>query len=132
VDRRSRLVRLVLPVTLAVLMLAGAAALSLVTSIRSHQVTVTTLSVVPPGPPDASGDREIQINATGLSPGADTYTLQVTSTTLDTRTGVTAGDDGRWSSTLRLPGDERLTLALYRTGEPLPMRTVIVASAATG
>jgi hypothetical protein len=130
-NRRRRLLKQVVPAVLAVAMLAGAAWLSLATSIRTHRVTVTTLSVVPPGGIDSSGDRSIQVNATGLSSGS-AYALQVTSTSENTRTTVTADDNGLWTSTLRLPGDERLTLALYRAGETIPMRTVIVASAATG
>jgi hypothetical protein len=128
---RPRLVKHVLPAALAVVMLAGAAWLSLATSIRTHRVTVTTLSVVPPGAADSSGTRTVQVNATGLATGA-TYALQVTSTSENTRTAVAADENGLWTSTLRLPGDERLTLALYRAGESVPMRTVIVASAATG
>jgi hypothetical protein len=130
-NRRRRLLKQVVPAALAVAVLAGAAWLSLATSIDSHRVTVTTLSVVPPGAVDSSGDRSIQVNATGLSSGS-TYALQVTSTSENTRTTVTADDDGRWTSTLRRPGDERLTLALYRAGETIPVRTVIIASAATG
>jgi hypothetical protein len=127
---RRRLIKQVLPAALAVAMLAGAAWLSLGTSIRTHKVTVTTLSVVPPGAADSSGNRTVQVNATGLSTGA--YTLRVTSTSENTRTAVTADENGLWTSTLQLPGDERLTLALYRAGETVPMRTVIIASAATG
>lgn len=122
----------VLPAALAVLLLAGATWLSLATSIRSHDVTVTTLSVVPPGPADATGDRSVQVDATGLAAGVDAYTLKVTSTSVNTSTPVTADENGGWTSALRLPANERLTLALYRTGETTPMRTVIIASAATG
>jgi hypothetical protein len=129
--RRRRLLKHVLPACLAVAMLAGATWLSLATSISSHEVTVTTLSVVPPGAVDSSGDRSIQVNATGLSPRS-AYALQVTSTSENTRTTVTADENGLWTSTLRLPGDERLTLALYRAGSTTALRTVIVASAATG
>jgi hypothetical protein len=132
INRRRRLLRQLVPAVLAVAMLAGAGWLSLATSIRTHQVTVTTLSVVPPGAADASGDRSIQVNATGLAGGPDAYALQVTSVTRNTRTAVTADERGLWTSTLRLPGDERLTLALYRAGGTSPLRTVIVASAATG
>jgi hypothetical protein len=131
-NRRRRLLQQVVPAVLAVAMLAGAGWLSLSTSIRTHQVTVTTLSVVPPGAADASGDRSIQVNATGLAGGPDAYALQVTSATRNTRTAVIADERGLWTSTLRLPGDERLTLALYRAGGTSPLRTVIVASAATG
>jgi hypothetical protein len=130
-SRRRRVLGQALPAALAVLMLAGAAWLSLATSIRTHQVTVTTLSVVPPGPADASGTRTVKVNATGLSTSA-AYTLQVTSPTANTTTAVAADENGLWTSTLQLPGDERLTLALYRAGEATPMRTVIIASAATG
>jgi hypothetical protein len=129
-DRRRRLLRHVLPAVLAVLLLAGAGWLSLATSIRTHKTTVTTLSVVPPGAADASGGRSIRVNATGLSSSA--YTLKVTSTSSNTSTAVAADENGRWTSTLRLPADERLTLALYQAGDSIPMRTVIIASAATG
>lgn len=129
-NRKRRLLKQVLPATLAVLILAGAAWLSLATSLSSHRLTVTTLSVVPPPAPDSTGNRSIQVNATGLNSG--TYTLQVTSTAGTTRTSVTPDRAGLWTSTLSLPGDERLTLALYRAGETTALRTVIVASAATG
>jgi len=127
---RKRLLKQVLPAALAVVMLAGAAWLSLATSIGSHRVTVTTLSVVPPGPVDPDGDRSVQVNATGLASGS--YTLRVTSTGGGTSTAVTPDEDGRWTSTLRLPGDERWTLALFRAGETTALRTVIIASAVTG
>jgi hypothetical protein len=125
-----RLLTQILPAVVAVLLLAGATWLSLVTSIRTHKVAVTTLSVIPPGTADASGNRSIEVNATGLSSG--TYTLKVTSTTSNISTPVTADENGLWTSTLHLPADERLTLALYQAGQSLPMRTVIIASAATG
>jgi hypothetical protein len=130
-DRRRRLLRQIVPAALSVLLLAAAGWLSLETSVRSHQVTVTTLSVVPPTQTlDSAGDRSIQVNATGLS--ADAYTLVVTGGTSTSRTAVTPDAHGLWTSTLRLPGDERLTLALYRAGSAAALRTVIVARAATG
>jgi hypothetical protein len=129
-NRRTRLLQQVLPGALAVVALGAAAWLSLATSISSHDVTVTTLSVVPPGPVDSAGDRSVQVNATGLPSGA--YTLRVTSTAGTTDTAVAPDENGRWTSTLRLPGDERLTLALFRAGEATALRTVIIASAATG
>jgi hypothetical protein len=131
-NRRRRLLRQVVPAVLAVLMLAGAGWLSLASSIRTHHVTVTTLSVVPPGAVDSSGDRSVQVNATGLTSGTGAYTLLVTSGTTSERTTVTADEHGLWNSTLQLPGDERLTLALYRAGETTALRTVIVAGAAKG
>ena len=131
---RRRLLRQVLPAGLAVLMLAGAVTLSLVSSIRTHHVTVTTLSVVPPGAADSSGKRSIQVNATGLTGGSGAYKLVVTTAkgTGGTSVAVTADGAGLWTSTLRLPSDDRLTLGLYRTGATTALRTVIIASAATG
>ena len=131
---RRRLLRQVLPAGLAVLMLAGAVTLSLVSSIRTHHVTVTTLSVVPPGAADSSGKRNVQVNATGLTGGSGAYKLVVTTAkgTGGTSVAVTADGDGLWTSTLRLPSDDRLTLGLYRTGATTALRTVIIASAATG
>lgn len=133
-DLRRRLLRQVLPAGLAVLMLAGAVTLSLVSSIRTHHVTVTTLSVVPPGAADSSGKRNVQVNATGLIGGSGAYKLVVTTAkgTGGTSVAVTADGDGLWTSTLRLPSDDRLTLGLYRTGATTALRTVIIASAATG
>jgi hypothetical protein len=132
--RRRRLLRQVLPAALAVLMLAGAVTLSLVSSIRSQHVTVTTLSVVPPGPADAAGTRNVQINATGLATGAAAYKLVITTAkgTGATSVAVTADGNGLWTSTLTLPGNDRLTLDLYRAGATTALRTVIIASAATG
>jgi hypothetical protein len=137
---RGRLLKQALPAVLAVAMLAGAAWLSVGTSLQTHRVTVTTLSVVPPGAADSTGTRAVQVNATGLATGT-AYTLQVTSPSAssassasftNTSTALTADENGLWTSTLHLPGDERLTLALYRAGDSVPMRTVIIASAATG
>ncbi len=133
--RRRRLLRQVLPATLAALMLTGAVTLSLVSSIRSQHVTVTTLSVVPPGPADATtGTRDVRINATGLAAGTAAYKLVITTAkgTGDTSVAVTADGNGLWTSTLTVPGNDRLTLDLYRTGTTTALRTVIIASAATG
>jgi hypothetical protein len=95
---------------------------------------VTTLWVVPPGTADSSGKRSVQVNATGLTGGSGAYKLVVTTAkgTGDTSVAVTADGDGLWTSTLRLPGDDRLTLGLYRTGATTALRTVIIAGAATG
>jgi hypothetical protein len=128
--RRPRLLGSVVPAVLAVLLLAGAVTLSLVSSIRSQDVRVTTLSVVPPGAGDAAGDRDVQVSASGLA-GGGRYTLRVTvaNGTATTPTTVTADARGAWSATLRLPADQRLTLALYRAGEAAALRTVILARA---
>jgi hypothetical protein len=127
-DRRRRLLHQVVPAALAVLLLAGATWLSLASSIRSHHVAVTTLSVVPPGAADSSGERSVLVSATGLAAG-DAYRLVVTTAkgTGGTSVTVSADHSGLWTSTLRLPGDDRLTLGLYRTGETAALRTVIIA-----
>jgi hypothetical protein len=129
---RARL-RQVLPAVLSVLMLAGAVTLSFTSSIRSQEVTVTTLSVVPPGAGDSTGKRSVQVDATGLSGGASAYRLVVTTAkgTGDTSVAITADGHGGWTSTLQLPSDDRLTLGLYRAGDTTALRTVIIASAAT-
>jgi hypothetical protein len=115
---------------LTALMLAGASWLSLASSIRSHHVTVTTLSVVPPGKSDLTGQRNVRISATGLTAGTAAYRLVVTTATGTggTDVAVTADRKGLWTSTLRLPGYDRLTLDLYRTGAAAALRTVIIAS----
>jgi hypothetical protein len=133
-DRRRRLLRQILPGALSVLLLAGAAWLSLATSVSSHHVTVTTLSVVPPAAADSSGERTVQVDATGLTGGTDAYQLVVTTAkgTGGTTMAVTADENGVWTSTLRLPADDRLTLGLYRAGATAALRTVIIATETTG
>ena len=109
--------------------------LSLASSIRSDDGTVTTLSVAPPAAgSEDSGQRSVQVSASGLSAGEDAYQLVVTTTTGTGGTSVAVTADGRgsWSSTLQLPADDRLTLVLRRAGETAALRTVIVASEATG
>lgn len=120
----------VLPLVLAVAMLGGASWYSVRTSVDTHDVTVTELSAAPPSPANALGERSVAVSASGLAAGAGAYALVVTSPvgTESSRQELTAGSDGRWSGNVTVPGGERTTIGLYRAGDSLPYRTVIVAA----
>jgi hypothetical protein len=124
-----RVVRELLPLVLVGVLAGGASWLSVVTSVRTHDVTVTALSVAPPAATTADGKRVVRVTASGLG-AAGRYTVTVTSavTRDTTRHSVVADADGRWAASLSVPGDERLTIGLYRAGETTAYRTVIVAA----
>jgi len=126
-----RLTRVVLPLALVVALLGGASWLSLTSSQNTHNVEVISLSAVPPGPRNAAGDRIVRVSAAGLPAGSTTFSIVVIDQAgiENARRQVTAGDDGTWTADLTLPGDERMTVGLYRHGETAPFRTVIIANA---
>lgn len=127
----QRLTRVVLPLALVVALLGGASYLSLTNSQDAHNVEVISLSAVPPGPRNAAGDRVVRVSAAGLPSGSTTFSIVVIDQAgvENMRRQVTAADDGTWTADLTLPGDERMTVGLYRHGENTPFRTVIIANA---
>ncbi|BFU44361.1 hypothetical protein [Krasilnikovia sp. MM14-A1004] len=125
-----RLVWQLLPLVLVLAVLGGASWLSYGSSHRSYETTVTALAAGEPGPVTASGTRLVPVTATGLLPEYGPYTLAVlgpTGRTTEQRTiPVTA--DGTWTASLSLPGRQRMTVNLLRSGETTPYRTLYIAA----
>jgi hypothetical protein len=127
----AQLIRQLTPMMLVVALLAGAGYLSHLSSAHSYDVTVTTLSAVPPGPADASGRRVVRLSASGLVAADGPYTVAVTDpagTRLAERT-VPVPDSGSWQANLRLPAADRLTVSLFRAGDTVAYRTLLIATA---
>jgi hypothetical protein len=116
---------------LVLAVLAGAGYLSYVSSHESYDVTVTSLSAAPPGPVTAAGVHSVEVTAGGLVADEGPYLLRVTDSVggqLTERT-VAVDDDGVWSAVLALPADERVTVGLFRAGDVVAYRSLIVAAA---
>jgi hypothetical protein len=128
--RRRRLPRQFLPLVLVAAVLAGAGWLSFTTSRATHHTVVTALSAAPSGPVDAAGTRAVRVSATGLLPAEGPYTIRVTgptgATTVQRTVPVTG--DGTWNETLTLPGGQRMTVTLYRTGDTTAYRTLFISA----
>ncbi|HET6529193.1 MAG TPA: hypothetical protein VFH03_01050 [Actinoplanes sp.] len=125
------LARQLAPMMLVLALLAGAGYLSHLSSAYSYDVTVTTLSAVPPGPADGSGRRVVRLSASGLLAEDGPYTVAVTGpdgTRLAERT-VPVPDSGSWQANLRLPAADRLTVRLFRAGDTVAYRTLLIAAA---
>jgi hypothetical protein len=128
---RRRLFRDVVPLTLSVLLLAGIGWWSFNDSVETYDATVTTLSAAPPGPVDPDGNRSVQVSATGLDSAGGPYRLVLTGTagTELSEHNLTPDDDGSWTGRVSVPGEERVTMDLFRSGESDAFRTVIIAVA---
>ena len=126
----SRPAQTVLPLVLALALLGGASWYSVWTSARTHDVTVTYLSAAPPAPANSLGERSVAVTASGLAGGNGAYELVVTgpSGAETSRQELTADGRGQWSGAVTIPGGERTTIGLYRSGETTPYRTLIVAA----
>jgi hypothetical protein len=120
----------VVPLVLAVALVAGAAWYSVATSVNTHNVTVTALSVTPPSAANALGERSVAVTATGLAAGNGAYALVVTSPTgaETSRQELTADRAGAWTGSVTVPGGARTTIGLFRAGDAVPYRSVIVAA----
>jgi hypothetical protein len=127
---RRLLLPVVLPLALVAVLLGGASWLSVSTSVRTHDVAVTALSAAPPSAANTVGERTVAVTATGLS-GAAGWTLIVTTPagTESSRQSLTANAAGEWTGSVVVPGGERTTIGLYRSGDTTAYRTVIVAAA---
>ena len=128
---QERLIRDVLPLTLAVLLLAGAGVWSYADSVGTYDITISTLSAGQPGQTDAGGNRLVPVSASGLLPSEGPYTMVVTGTSGAEigRQAITPGTDGDWAGRLTVPGDERVTVGLFRGTETVAFRTLIIAAA---
>jgi hypothetical protein len=119
-----------LPLVLVAAMLGGAGWLSFHTSRAAHDTVVTALSATPSGPVDVAGTRAVRVSATGLLAAEGPYTIRVTgpagSTVLQRTVAVTR--DGTWTETLRLPGAQRMTVDLYRSGDATAHRTLFLSA----
>jgi Protein of unknown function (DUF1616) len=120
----------VLPLTLAVLLVAGAGVWSYADSVHTYDVTVTTLSAKPPGPVDADGNRTVQVTATGLAAGEWTLAVSDPAGVEVSRQDVAPDRDGGWSGPVTVPGDERVTVNLFRGAEESVFRTLIISEVA--
>ncbi|ROP34391.1 DUF1616 domain-containing protein [Couchioplanes caeruleus] len=129
-SRRLRLVRQLLPLSLVLAILVGASWLSFGTSRELYDTAVTALSATPSGPVDSRGNRTVAVSATGLLAEDAPYTLTVTGTrgTAPSRLVVTVGADGTWSESLSLPGDQRITVNLFRAGDTTAYRTLHISA----
>ncbi|MBO3738882.1 DUF1616 domain-containing protein [Actinoplanes flavus] len=129
---KQRLIRDVLPLALAGVMLAGVGIWSFADSVQTYDVGVTSLSAAPPGAVDPAGNRSVQVTAAGLSASGGPYTMVVTGTSGEelSRHDITPDTDGDWTGRLTVPADERVTVDLFRAGDPTAIRTLIIAAAA--
>ena len=128
--RRRRLLRQFLPLVMVAGVLAGASWLSFETSRATHDTVVTALSATTPGPVDAAGNRLVEVSATGLLAGDGPYTVSVTGPagTATVKRTVPVTRDGTWSETLSLPGAQRMTVSLYRSGDTTAYRTLYLSA----
>jgi hypothetical protein len=127
---QERLIREVLPLTLAVLLVAGAGVWSYADSVNTYDIAVSSLSAQPPGPVDAAGNRVVQVSATGLAPADGPWRMVWigdSGAQLGTR-DVVPGSAGDWAGQVTVPGDERITVNLFRGGDATAFRTLIIAS----
>lgn len=126
---QERLVKDVLPLTLAVLLLGVAGVWSFADSVNTYDVQVTSLSAGQPGPVDAEGNRIVQVTADGLT-AAGPYRMVLTGTTGQelSKHDITPDTDGDWTGRITVPGDQRVTVNLFRGAETGAFRTLIIAA----
>lgn len=126
---QERLVKDVLPLTLAVLLLGVAGVWSFADSVNTYDVQVTSLSTDEPGPVDAEGNRTVQVTAAGLT-AAGPYRMVLTGTTGQelSKHDITPDTDGDWTGRITVPGDQRVTVNLFRGAETGAFRTLIIAA----
>lgn len=128
--RHRRLLRQFLPLVVVAAVLGGASWISFATSRDTHNTTVTALSAEPSGPVGTNGNRTVRVSASGLLAADGPYTVRVTApagtTTLERTVAVTG--DGTWTAALSLPGAQRLTVNLYRSGDATAYRTLFISA----
>ena len=129
-SQRGRLVRQLLPLVLVLAVLGGASWLSFGTSRETYETTVTALSAGPSGPVDAAGNRTVAVSVSGLVRTDGPYTLVVTGApgTTATRRVIAVTGAGEWTETLTMPGAQRMTVNLYRSGDTTAYRTLFISA----
>jgi hypothetical protein len=124
-----RMLRQVLPLAVALAVLAAAGWTSYASSRDSYDVTVTTLSAERPARMGPSGLRTVRVTATGLVGAGAPYRLVVAGH--DGRATeerpVVADRHGRWTATLIIPGRQRVIANLFRADSDQPYRTLLFA-----
>ncbi|SDS28659.1 DUF1616 domain-containing protein [Actinoplanes derwentensis] len=127
---QERLVKDVLPLTLAVLLLGVAGVWSFADSVNTYDVRVTSLSAAAPGPVDAEGNRVVQVTADGLEAASGPYRMILTGTTGRqlSRHDIAPDTDGDWTGRITVPSDQRVTVNLFRGAEVEAFRTLIIAA----
>jgi hypothetical protein len=91
---------------------------------------VTALSAAPSGPVSTAGTRVVAVTASGLVAADGPYSLVATGTTASAtvRKTITVPANGYWTESLTLPGSERITINLYRSGDTTAYRTLYVTA----
>ncbi|GAA1620228.1 DUF1616 domain-containing protein [Actinoplanes couchii] len=127
---QERLVKDVLPLTLAVLLLGVAGVWSFADSVNTYDVRVTSLSAEAPGPVDAEGNRVVQVTADGLEVASGPYRMVLVGTTGQqlSKHDIAPDTDGDWTGRITVPSDQRVTVNLFRGAETEPFRTLIIAA----
>ena len=126
-----RLVWQAAPLLLVVAILGGAGWMSYHSSKTSYDSTVVTaLSAAPSGPVNSAGTRAVAVTATGLVAANGPYTLVATGTsdTTTLRRTITVPANGTWTQSLTLPGSQRITISLYRSGDSSAYRTLFISA----
>jgi hypothetical protein len=125
---RSRLLRQVLPLVLAVAVLGGASWVSWTSARDGFETTVTALSAGRPGEVNAAGLRTVPVTASGLVAAQGPFRVVVTGENgmvIDQRT--VPSSDAAWTATLIVPGRQKVTIALMRAADTQPYRTVLIS-----
>jgi hypothetical protein len=125
-----RLVWQAAPLLLVVALLGGASWLSFTNSRDSYETTVTALSAAPSGPVNAAGTRAVAVTVSGLVAADGPYSLVATGTTsaATVRRTITVPENGYWTDSLTLPGSQRITIDLYRSGDTTAYRTLYISA----
>jgi hypothetical protein len=125
-----RLVWQAAPLLLVVALLGGASWLSYDSSRNASEATVTALSAAPSGPVNSAGTRAVAVTVTGLVASDGPYSLVATGTTSAStlRRTIEVTGDGTWTQSLTLPGSQRITINLYRSGDTTAYRTLYISA----
>ena len=120
-----------LPLLLAGAVLGGAAWLSLDSSRRSTEATVTALSAVQSGPVTTTGTRPVRVTVTGLTGERAPWSIVINSSDgKELQRRVLAERSGDWSATLLVTATDRISVNLFRSGDAAPYRITLLGQAA--
>ncbi|GAA3457901.1 DUF1616 domain-containing protein [Dactylosporangium matsuzakiense] len=122
---RTALLRLA-PLGLAVLLVAGAAALSWHSASRADAVAFTELSIVPAGPvAQGAAEREVVIGVICHEQQTTQYTVKVhNSEGFQSSFTPRVRNDATWTVTAKVPATGVVVAELYREGDKTPYRSV--------